>query len=109
MNSLLPYSGYFSGGKIFVDMEILRVRGKNFVVLCKRALMSVSCPDPASFNGGIGSGTWSLLTKSSVPRLCNDQIQECMESNYCTCAYIIYIHVHALCMRWFACIMCGYI
>ena len=39
---LLPYSGYFSGGKIFVDMEILRVHGKNVVVSCTRALMGVA-------------------------------------------------------------------
>ena len=36
VTSALPYSGYFSGDKIFVHMEILRVRGKNFVVTCTR-------------------------------------------------------------------------
>ena len=36
----IPYSGYFSGGGKFSRIwKILRVRGKNFVVSCTRALM----------------------------------------------------------------------
>ena len=36
------YSGYFSGGKIFVDMEHFLGSWKKFVVTCTRALMGVA-------------------------------------------------------------------
>ena len=38
----LPYSGCFSGGKMFVDMENFAGCGKKFVVTCTRALMGVA-------------------------------------------------------------------
>ena len=76
----IPYSGYFSGGGKFSWLwKILRVRGKNFVVSCTRALISVARCIYMVYNCFVGkyfvvyfstTKTTKILTPEKYPLYC---------------------------------------